>query len=124
MLASARLAHLATSDQVGGVVIGLLALFATYRTWHGKTINPLNTPEAERALSFILAAFPALTACWWSAMLGLFATDIDHPNNQYIHGTVVAVVLITALAAVASFVLAVSVMGFRRPKWVIPPPLR
>jgi multisubunit Na+/H+ antiporter MnhE subunit len=112
------------SEQLSGVALGIVAGLATYRIWHGTTSGRLNRREFGRPLKFILIAFPALTTSWCSAMLGVIALDLANVRNGFVHVTIVALILITFVAAVAGVVLGGSIMGFGRPRWLIPPPLR
>jgi len=84
----------------------------------------LNSPELERLLKLIFVAFPALTASWCSAMLGVISLDLQNVRNGLVHAAVTALILITFVMAVAGVVLAGSILGFSRPTWLIPPPMR
>ncbi|MGO9343753.1 MAG: hypothetical protein ACLP6E_14740 [Acidimicrobiales bacterium] len=112
------------SEQLSGVALGTVACLATSRIWHGTTSGRLNRPELERPLRFILVAFPALTVSWCSAMLGVIALDLVSVRNGFVHATITTLILITFVVAVAGVVLAGSIMGFSKPTWLIPPPLR
>jgi hypothetical protein len=115
---------LPVSEQLSGVALGAVACLATYRIWHGTTRGRFDRPELERPLRFLLMAFPTLTTTWCSAMLGVIALDLENVRNGFVHATITALILITFVAAVAGTVLAGTIMGFSRPRWLIPPPLR
>jgi hypothetical protein len=115
---------LPASEQISGVALGAVAVLATYRVWHGRTADRLNGTRLERPSRYVLAAFPALTASWCAAMLGVIALDLANVHNGLFHAAVIAVILITFVAAVAGVLFGFSIMGFRKPRRLIPPPLR
>jgi hypothetical protein len=57
-------------------------------------------------------------------MLGVIALDLANVHNGFIHAVVIAVILITFVAAVAGVLIALSITGLGKPRSLIPPPLR
>jgi len=121
---AAEFTRLPVSEQLSGVDLGAVAVLATYRVWHGRTVDRLEGTQLERPLRYILAAFPALTASWCSAMLGVIALDLANVKNGFVHAVVITVILITFVAAVAGVLIALSITGFNKPRALVPPPLR
>jgi hypothetical protein len=110
---------------LGGCALVLAAGVSTFRLWKGKTVSPLNKPEAERGLSFVLVAFLPLTAFLAAVLVAALATQAaSHFRSSLPHALMLVVVVVASAVALSSALLTLSVLAWRKPGKVIPPHMR
>jgi hypothetical protein len=94
------------------------------RVWHGKTINPRNTLEAEAKFGILqVALLPFSIVCFCMAVIGSLS-ELSVGTTGAKQTAIMVIALLVAVVGLIVFLFGACLFFFSRPKRFVPPHLR